>query len=282
MNIRKVSLLAAIIAAAAFSIAAQPGLLKRTITKTDKFDFGAGGTVVIMGAPNGSIRVTGSAKNEIEIIAVIEVQAANETDLTKLAELSGFLTDEAPSRTGINTVGAYNKFRLKKVPKNLPKNLAGLPLRVDYTIVVPHYCDLEIDGGKGDLAVVNVEGSMRINFIESDANVEVIGGNTQLTVGSGNVDVAFGIHGWRGRAATISVATGNLSVRLPSNMSAEIDAVILRNGMIDNKLPDLKPRDRKVPFTDRSIIAKAGVGGAPLKFAVGDGTLKLERLTSPL
>ena len=45
----------------------------------------------------------------------------------------------------------------------------------------------------------------------------------------------------------------------------------------DRKLfPDLKPRDRKVPFTDKVDLAKAGVGGAPLKFTVGDGTLKMD------
>ena len=31
--------------------------LKRVATKNDKLDFGAGGTVAIVGAPNGSIRV---------------------------------------------------------------------------------------------------------------------------------------------------------------------------------------------------------------------------------
>src|SRR5437773_2301549 len=60
-------------------------VLKRTTTKTDKFDFGAGGTVAITGAPAGSIRVTGSNKNEIEITAEIELQASSEADLARLA-----------------------------------------------------------------------------------------------------------------------------------------------------------------------------------------------------
>jgi hypothetical protein len=68
---------------------------------------------------------------------------------------------------------------------------------------------------------------------------------------------------------------GDLTVRLPSNTSASLDALILRTGKIENQLPDLKQRDRKVGFTDQSIMAKAGVGGPDLKFTVGDGTLKL-------
>jgi hypothetical protein len=36
----------------------------------------------------------------------------------------------------------------------------------------------------------------------------------------------------------------------------------------------LKPRVRP-KFTEKSMAAKAGNGGAPLSFTVGDGTLKL-------
>jgi len=264
-------------------VAAQtPQLLTRTTTKTDRFDFGAGGSIVITGAPNGSIKIIGSAKNEVEITAEIEVQAATEADVAKLADVTGFITDESSIRTSIITVGIHNKFGLKKLPKNFPKQLLGLPFRINYVISVPKYSDLEIDGGKGDLSVTGVEGSMQINFIESKAYLEIVSGNTSVNVGIGSLDVAFGIRGWRGRFANISVASGTMNVRLPSNMSAEIDALILKTGSIENTLSDLKPRDRKVPFTDKSIIAKAGVGGAPLKFTVGEGTLKLERLSTPL
>ena len=257
-------------------------MLKRTITKTDRFDFGVGGTIAILGAPNGSIRVVGTARNEIEITAVIELQAGSEADLTKLAEVTGFVINESNLRAGIESIGTHNKFGLKKIPKKFPKTLLGLPFRIDYVISVPRYCDLEIDGGKGDLSVTGVEGSIRVNYLETKAYIEVVTGSTSVTVGSGTVDVAFGVHGWRGRAANIQVAKGNLNVRLPSNMSADIDAAILRTGSIENTLPDLKPRDRKAQFTEKSIIAKAGVGGVPIKFTVGDGTLTIERLVLPL
>ena len=253
-------------------------VLKRTTTKTDKFDFAAGGTVAIVGAPLGSIRIVGSKKTQIEITAEIELQAASEADLTKLADVTGFVTDESTGRTGIVSYGTYNKLGDKRLWKKFPKDLLGLPLRIDYVITVPRYCDLEIDGGKGDLSIAGVEGTMRINFLETTAKLEIISGSTTATIGSGSVDVALGVNGWRGRAANIQLATGDLRVQLPANVSAEIDSRILRTGSIENLIPDLKPRDRKVPFTDKSIIAKAGVGGVALNFTVGDGTLKIERL----
>ena len=265
------------------SAAAQtPSPVKRTITKTDRFDFGAGGTIAITGAPNGSIEVIGSQVNEIEITAHIELQAASEGDLNTLAALTGFTTDESAARTGIITLGTHNKFGVKKLPKNFSKGLLTLPFSISYVVRVPKYSDLEIDGGKGDLLITGVEGSIRTNFLDSNARVEIIGGTTTITIGKGSADVSFGVKGWRGRSANIQVANGDLTVRLPSSLSADIDAVVLRTGSIENDFPDLKPRDRKIVFTDKSILARAGVGGVPLKFAVGDGKLRIEMLKVPL
>lgn len=254
----------------------------RTTTKTDKFDFGSGGTVTITGAPNGSVKVVGWQKNEIEVIATIGIEATNDTDFAKLAEVTGFVADESTIRAAIGSIGPHNKFGLKKLPKDFPKGLLATPFRIDYEIRVPRYTDLEIDGGMGELSISGVEGSMLVNFLEAKAYVEIVTGITTLTVGKGTLDLAFGARGWRGRSATVSVGSGDLNVSLPSNLSAEIDATILKTGSISNELTDLKPRDRKVAFTERSIVAKAGVGGSPLKFTVGDGTMKLGRVTQQL
>lgn len=268
----------------AISVGAQTApAVKRSVTKTDRFDFGAGGSIAITGPPVGSIKVVpNDQRNEIEITAEIELQADSEADLDTLAKLTGFVTDESTIKVSIITVGVHNKFGLKKLPKDFPKRLASMPFTIDYTIKVPKYADLEIDGGKGDLAISGIEGSMRVNFLESNAKVEIVGGNTFLMIGSGTLSVDLGPRGWRGRFADIQIANGDMTVRLPSNLSAEIDASIAKNGSIENLLTDLKPRDRKVPFTERSIVAKAGVGGSPLKFLVGSGKMRLERLARPL
>ena len=264
-----------------FSLTAAQAQVKRTITKTEVLDFGSGGTLTVAGAPNGSIRVIGAQINEVEITATIEIEAPNAAGLDKIAEVTGFVSEGSSSRVLVTSIGTHAKQLLKKSGKKIPKELLGLPFRIDYVIRVPRYIDLEIDGGKGDLAVENIEGSMRINFIESNAKVAIISGSINLTIGKGHVDVAFAAKGWRSRLVNVMVATGDLNIHLPTNLSAEVDAIVLRSGSIENSFPDLKPRDRKVPFTERSIIAKAGVGGVSLKFSVGDGTLRLDKLALP-
>jgi len=267
---------ALVICVSAHTVAAQiPQTIKRTITKSDKLDFGAGGTVSVTGAPNGSVKIIGSSKNEIEITAVIEIQAGSEADLDRLAGVTTFVSQESTGRFSVISVGTHNKLGDKKLWKKFPKNLMGQPFRIDYTLSVPQYTDVEIDGGKGDLSISGVEGSMKINFLETNAILELRGGVTTATFGSGSVSISTSSKGWRSRALDVQIAKGDMSVVLPANLNAEIDATVLRTGKIENLITGLKPRVRKVEFTDRSIVAKAGNGGVPIKLTVGDGTLKL-------
>ena len=96
--------------------------VRRTFTKIETINFGAGGSVSITGAPKGSIRVIGFSKNEVEITAEITIDAPSQGDLDKLSEISGFVVDEGTALLNIVTVGPHNKFLTKKLPKSFPKD----------------------------------------------------------------------------------------------------------------------------------------------------------------
>lgn len=253
---------------------AQNDLIKRTTYKTENVELGAGGTVTIVGAPSGSITIEGWTKNEVEVSAEIEMQAATEADLATLSAISGFAVDQQFGHIRIISLGTYDKEYLKRVAKKFPKNLLNSPLKIDYKVKVPQFCDLDINSGKGDLKLSKVEGAMQIKAFEGDAMLDLIGGTISATFGSGNVDVKINQRSWRGRQANFQVATGTLNVQFPQNMNAEVDATVLRNGKIENSLTTLQPRDRS-KFSEKTMLAKAGNGGALLSFTVGDGTLKM-------
>ncbi len=250
-------------------------LLKRTTYKTDKFDFGVGGTLSVKGAPVGSIRIEGWKNREIEISAEIEVTANSEADLAKLSEVSTFVLEESLGRTGIVSVGTHDKAFMKKLGKKFPKQLLGLPFRIDYVIKVPQYCDLEIDGGRGDLFITGVDGTFRLNYLETNAKLDLKGGSILAVFGKGTVDLTVPTPSWRGRFADVQLASGDMNIHLPNGINAEFDATILRTGKIENGFLGFRPRVRKAEFTDKSIVAKSGVGGPALKFTVGDGTMKI-------
>jgi hypothetical protein len=274
--------LACAVSMCAAAVFGQAPVFKRVTTKTERLDFGAGGTVAIVGAPKGSIRVEPAARNEIEITAEIELQAGSEADLAALAGVTGFILDESLTRTSIISVGTHDRKYLKRAAKKFPKKLIGLPFRIDYVIKVPRYCDLQIDGGTGDISVSGIDGMLRINSLESNARIELAGGGLTGTFSKGSVEITMPDRSWRGRLIDVSLAGGTMDVRLPANLSAELDASILRTGKIENRLSGLKPRTRTVQFTERSIMARAGSGGVPMRFTVGDGTLTLRNVGKDL
>lgn len=257
-----------------------PGV-KRTIYKSDKFDFGSGGTIVVVGAPTGSVRVEGWSENVVQVDATIEIAADSEADLDLLSKVTGFVLQETLGRTVITSVGTHDKTFIKKTIKKFPKHLMGIPFRIDYVVKVPRYSDLQIDGGKGSLFVGGVDGTIRINYLDADAKLELLGGGIFATIGGGSVDVSIPSRSWRGRFADVQLGSGTMNVSLPPSLNADVDANILRTGSIDNKYAALKPKQRRAEFTERSIAARSGTGGVPLKFTVGDGNMSIFQTAQP-
>mgnify|MGYP007126010616 CR=1 FL=1 len=216
---------AIILTLAAVSFSQNVSPIKRTTYKTDRFDFGVGGTLSITGAPYGSITVEGWSNREIEISAEIEVE--------------------------------------------------GKPFKINYTEKVPRYTDNHINGGIGDLNISGVEGVMKINYLDTNARIGLVGGGITAVFGKGNVDITIPTRSWRGRFADVQVATGTLNLFLPNGLNSNFDASILRTGKIENSFDELKPRTRHDKFTETVIAAKSGTGTIPLKFTVGDGTMKI-------
>ncbi|MBA2605503.1 MAG: hypothetical protein H0U96_01380 [Acidobacteria bacterium] len=250
-------------------------LIKRTTYKTENVKFAAGGTISIVGAPNGSVLVEGWQKNEVEISAEIEVNAETETDLAQLAQVIDFVLDENFGHLSIRSVGTHDRIHLKKFGEKFPKSLLTMPFRIDYRIKVPDLCNLEIDGGRGDLNISKVVGAMRINFLHSNAKINLESGNALATFGFGNINVSVASRLGRASRVNFQMANGAINVGLANNLNAEISAKILRAGHIENIFSQLKPHNR-AKFTEKLIDAKIGDGGAKLLFTVGDGTIKIQ------
>jgi hypothetical protein len=273
----KTKILSLCLVAIAFSVVgfSQKALLKKTTIKTEKMTFGAGGSLSVVGAPNGSISVESWRKNEIEITAETIIEAPSEADLELLSKVNGYILQDNVNSIKIISVGMHDKDYMKKTAKKFPKALLNMPWRINYTIKVPPICDVTIDGGKGDLMVSGIEGAMQLKAFETNATLNLTGGSINATFGTGTVNVNIGSRSWRGRNAEIQLVTGTMNVKFPQNSNAQIAAKVLRTGNVQNSMMNLVPLDR-TKFTETVVIGKAGNGGAFMAFTVGDGVLKIE------
>jgi hypothetical protein len=251
-------------------------LLTRRTTKQETFRLGYGGTVTIIGAPQGSITIEGWPQSEVSVTADIELKAETEEDLNRLATVNGFVLDDDLNHVRILTTGTHDKVYMRRAAKNFPKKLLGLPWKVDYRIRVPAVTDLEINAGRGPINSKGVEGAIRLSATESAAELTLTGGTVSVTVAAGKVALKIPVRSWRGSGADVRVAAGALAVELPAGFNGDIDAEILRVGRIENSFSELQSRERP-GITERLVRARAGAGGAFFKFTVADGTIRISK-----
>lgn len=247
----------------------------RTIEKNFMVPSGPGNTLTIYGAPKGSMTITGSASNEIEIGAKITLEGPSSAVIDQLAAVTGFITEESTGMLIIKTAGTHNKIGDKKLWKKVPKNVLTLPFRVDYFLKVPKYLDLNINGGDGSLDISGVEGAIRVVYGACNAKVALVGGLFTGQFGDGMLDLSFPERNWRSGMIDVQLAKGDMNIWLPATLSADIDATVASGGRVAVETKQLRPRDKRSPFTDTLIKARSGNGGVPFKLTAGNGTINL-------
>lgn len=250
--------------------------LSRKTTRSEKRRLGYGGTVTLVGAPQGSIKIEGWSRNEVEITGDIELNAGTEENLSQLATVNGFVVDDDANHVRILSTGTHDKVFMRRVAKNFPKKLLGLPWKIDFRIRVPQTTDLEINAGRGPVSIEGVEGAISLSATEAETKMKLTGGIVIANVAQGRLDLNIPVRSWRRGGAEIRVASGELNVELPTGFNGDIDADILRNGRIENAYGNLESRE-KPGITERIVRARAGAGGAFFRFTVGDGTIRIKR-----
>ncbi|MCA1628077.1 MAG: hypothetical protein LC742_08955 [Acidobacteria bacterium] len=259
--------------------AAPTPALKRTTTRHEVRRFGYGGTLTIYGAPEGSVTIEAWPRSEIDLTADIEWRADTEEELTQLAAVNNFLIDESNTQFNVITTGTHDRKFMKRATKNFPKKLLATPWKIDYRLRVPAALDIDLFAGKGPIRIGGVEGAIRISAGEAPTTLVMTGGDLTATVAGGPVTLRVPARNWRGRGATVRLLKGDLTIELPPDFNADIDATVLRSGCVENLHPSLTPRERTTP-TERALQARVGGGGPTLSFEVGDGTIRIKTVTS--
>src|SRR5882672_10055028 len=250
----------------------RPPLLMRTTLRHELRRFAFGGTLTLIGAPEGSVIIEGWSRSEVDISAEIQLRADTEQDLDLLAAVNTFVLDEDTNHLQVLSTGTHDKAFMRTVAKKFPKTLLGLPWKIDYRIRVPFAADLEINAGRGAIKVGGVEGNIRVSATESEADLNLSGGNLSATVAAGKLRLTIPVKSWRGVGAEVRLAVGEVTFEIPPGFNGDINAEILRAGRIVDSYGGLAPRE-KPGITPQVLKARAGAGGAFFQITVGDGTI---------
>lgn len=150
---------------------------------------------------------------------------------------------------------------------------------------------IELRTGDGSIRAANVSGDLRLHTGDGSISVERAEGTLDLDTGDGGVDVtgkltAVKMHTgdgsivYRAEAGTlmtdgwdISTGDGGISLYLPSDFGAELDART-GDGTITNDL-SVASSDSESRENRRVIRGRLGPGGKLLRIRTGDGSIKL-------
>jgi DUF4097 and DUF4098 domain-containing protein YvlB len=238
----------------------------------------------------------------------IEIRSWERPDVLVEIEKRG-PTREAVDALEIETTQDANRIALEvKQPRR--ENFSGFgfnqSVNARLIVSVPQRCDvvartgdgsiridrlagrIELRTGDGSIRASEVSGELKMNTGDGAINVEGAEGQLDLETGDGGVAVtgkltALRMHTGDGSIAyhaapgssmeddwTISTGDGTVSLYLPSDFNAEIDAHT-GDGSVSNelKLTSGSGADR------RSVRGRLGSGGRLLRVRTGDGSIRL-------
>jgi hypothetical protein len=251
-------------------------LLTRSMVRQETIRLPFGGSVTFTGAPVGSVVIEGWQRSELSLEATLEWQAPTAAGLDLVSSVNNFVVDEDLNHIRIMTTGTHDPVLMKRVAKGFPKELIGMPWKIDFKIKVPAMTGLVVDAGIGPIKLSGVEGKLQLNALSSEADLTLTGGLVSVLIQNGKMNLKIPSRNWRGLSAEFKMAAGALNVELAPGFSGEINADVLRTGEVKGNYPDLQPRDRN-GITPKSIRVRAGNGGATLNFLIGDGAIQINQ-----
>ena len=161
---------------------------------------------------------------------------------------------------------------------------------VEVSLTVPRTSDLNLHTGDGHIQVTSVTGDLRFETGDGhvtgnglDGKLHVHTGDGHITVGGrfdaleletndGHVEADIRPGSKNGAGWRVHTGDGSVTLRLPSNFSADLDAHT-GDGHIDVELPVTTSG----AMDKTHIRGKLNQGGAPLTITTGDGSIRLQR-----
>jgi DUF4097 and DUF4098 domain-containing protein YvlB len=106
-------------------------------------------------------------------------------------------------------------------------------------------------------------------------NLKRVGGNIQGRTTNGGLNIELAGDRWTGNGMDVTTTNGGITLKVPQNFSAQLDAET-SNGGIHSDLPlQIAPASGRV---ERRVSASIGAGGAMLKLRTTNGGVTIKRI----
>lgn len=215
------------------------------------------GRLNIDAKPNGGVTVKGWLGGDVLVRARVEASAESEG-------AAAIIT----SRVLIDSAGG-------QVRATGPEQTDNSSWSVSYEIFVPQVTDLALKTTNGGLTVSDVRGQIHFDSVNGGVHLKRVAGEVTGATVNGGIDVELNGTTADWRQMELSTHNGGVTVAVPSNYSARIQA---ETGM--GRIQSDFPLPPNVDGKARRLDFAVGSGGPPIHITTGNGGIRLKRSES--
>lgn len=228
-----------------------------TEEKTFSFKLNDGGRFSISNV-NGSMVVTGGQGDSVEIVAT--KKADNQADLDKIEIKISNTPDEIVVETDIGESSHWFSHNNNSDS-------------VDYAVIVPAGTLLDsVETVNGSVNISGVSGKVVAESVNGDLEIGDLEGDVELSTVNGSIDASFATLGGQQRVR-VETVNGRVTVNLPGNADAEINADTLNGGINASEFG----LESDKGFVGSDLSAKIGNGSARLTIDTVNGSVKIRK-----
>ncbi|MGQ0732762.1 MAG: DUF4097 family beta strand repeat-containing protein [Acidobacteriota bacterium] len=211
------------------------------------------GPLTVDATPNGGIRVEGSDRSDIRLVAVVTAHAREESAAKQLA--SGVQIQSGSGR----------------VSASGPSTGRREWWSVSFRLYVPRRNDLDLTARNGGISVMTVEGRIRFDTTNGGVTLRDLGGDVSGRTRNGGLTVMLGGNRWNGTGLDVETTNGGVTLSIPKGYNADLTTGTV-NGSFRTDVPmtvqgELSPR--------RGLSTTLGSGGPPVRVRTTNGGLRI-------
>ncbi len=193
---------------------------------------------------NGSIKVHGWNNSDVLVRACIQAAAPSDSEARALAS-------QVTITRGAGTIEPSG-------PSTGEQRYWG----VSYEVWVPNASNLNMKANNGSIAVESVGGEIRFHTQNGSVHLSGVAGDVDGSTTNGSLTIDLAGSGWKGTGLRAKTTNGSVSLNLPENFSAQVQASTV-NGRV------------KVDFP----VMVSGEIGQTMSFQLGSGGPLIEART---
>jgi DUF4097 and DUF4098 domain-containing protein YvlB len=212
-----------------------------------------GGTLSVDGMQNGGISVKGWERNEILVRYRIQTQASTQAEADSLA-----------SQIRVSTAGG-------QVRAEGPEQGDDSHWDVGYEIFVPRQTDLSLRTHNGGISISDVRGGISFEAQNGGVSLKRVGGNVKGETVNGGLSVDLAGSSWEGEGLNVKTTNGGLSVSVPDNYSAHLEA-----GTVNGSFA-VSPELGEVARGAKQLSLNLGSGGTNLRIQTTNGGVSIKQ-----